>query len=151
MLLPVQGYLDINLRKNSEYVCLQHGHEDLEPEQHHRHGHRYYCHQGRPRVQDKAKEDKDEQVPRQDVGVEPHRERKRLAQLRHPLDKEHEWDHDRLGRPPRPLRRMPTIWVMTNVNRASTRVNEMLLVTGKLLGTSPTRFKTSKKMNRLRV
>jgi hypothetical protein len=40
---------------------------------------------------------------------------------------------------------------MINVNRASTRVKEMLLVTGKLLGTSPTRFKTSKKMNRLSV
>src|SRR3712207_6657159 len=53
--------------------------------------------------------------------------------------------------PPRPLRLMPTTWVMINVNKASTSVKEMLLVTGKLLGTSPSRFKTSKKMNRLRV
>src|SRR5919106_6939147 len=45
VLLPVQGYLDINLRKNSEYVCLQHSYEDLEPEQRYRHRHRYCCHQ----------------------------------------------------------------------------------------------------------
>src|ERR687894_1205465 len=161
MLLPVQGYLDVNLRKNSEYVCLQHGHEDLEPEQHYRHRHRYCGHQGRPRVQDKAEEDENEQMPGQDVGVEPHGERERLGELRHPLDKEHERDHDRFGRHPRrherlnvspsPLRLMPTTWVMTNVSRARTRVKEMLLVTGKLLGTRPSRFKTNKNTNRLRV
>ena len=95
-------------------------------------------------------------MPGQDVGVEPHGERERFGELRDPLDKEHEGTMMGLAGmpggtnastyPTGPLRLMPTTWVIPNVNSARTRVNEMLLVTGKLLGTRPSKLKTSKKM-----
>ena len=75
-----QGYLYINLRKDSEYVSLQHGDEDLEAVQHERHGDGDHGHV-RAEVQDKAQEDEDEQVPGQYVRVEPHRQREGLGEL----------------------------------------------------------------------
>src|ERR687894_202792 len=78
--------LDVNLREYSEYVGLQNGHEDLEPVEHH--GQRYRDRrdeaghgQAATEVQDQAEEHVDDEVPRQDVGVEPHPEREGLGEL----------------------------------------------------------------------
>src|SRR5215211_3625126 len=89
--------LYINLSEYSEYVSLQDRDEDLESEEHHRRGHADDRHKG-PEVQDEAEKDEDDQVARQNVGVEPQRERERLGELLEELDEPHERDHDRLPR-----------------------------------------------------
>src|SRR5215212_1777515 len=99
LLLPrVQRQLYVDLREYSEYVSLYYRDKDLKRVDHHRHGH-VDDRQGGIEEQDKAEEDEDDQVPRQDVGVEPHPQRQRLGdELLEGLDNEHERGHDRLGR-----------------------------------------------------
>src|SRR5918995_1801303 len=97
VLLAEHCQLDVNLREYSENVGLQDRDEDLEREEHDRGCHGDHSHK-RPEVQDEAEEDEDDQVPRQNVGVESHPERQRLGELLHDLDERHERDHDRLGR-----------------------------------------------------
>src|SRR5919107_25946 len=91
--------LDVDLREYSEYISLQYGHEDLEPVEHNRkwYGDERY---ERAEVQDQAKEHVDDQVPGQDVGVEPHPEREGLGELTEHLDAPHKRNHDELERQP---------------------------------------------------
>src|SRR5215210_3428473 len=89
--------LDIDLREYSEYVSLQYGHEDLEPVEHHGQWHGDYRDE-RAEVKDQAKEHVDDEVPRQDVGVEPHAEREGLGKFAKHLDAPHERHHQELER-----------------------------------------------------
>src|SRR5215210_79726 len=97
VLLAEHSQLYVNLCEYSENVSLEDRDEDLECEENYRGGHGDHGHE-RPEVQDEAEEDEDDQVPRQNVGVEPHPERERLGELLHELDERHERDHDRLER-----------------------------------------------------
>src|SRR5919199_486242 len=97
LLFGVDCQLDIDLREYSEYVSLKDRHKDLERVEHDRYGHGDDRGQG-PEVKDKAEEDEDDKVPRQDVGVESQSERERPGELLQDLGEEHERDHDGLGR-----------------------------------------------------
>src|SRR5919202_5899793 len=70
--------LYIDLGEYSEYVSLNYRDKDLKRVEHHGHGHGDERHDG-AEVQDKAEEDEDDQVPRQDVGVKPQSQRERLG------------------------------------------------------------------------
>src|SRR5215213_6489386 len=85
VILAEHCHLDVNLREYSEYVSLEDRDEDLEGKEDDRRGHGDHCHEG-AEVQDEAEEDKDDQVPRQDVGVESQSERERLGELLENLD-----------------------------------------------------------------
>src|SRR3712207_323129 len=78
--LAVDGLLYVDLRQDSENVGLKHGDKYLEPIEHYREGHRDDRHGG-PEVQDQPEEDEDDQVPSQDVGVEPQPKREGLTEL----------------------------------------------------------------------
>src|SRR5215210_103441 len=86
--------LYVDLREYSEYVRLEDGDEDLEGEEDYRRGHGDDRHE-RSEIQDEAQEDEDDQVPRQNVRVEPQSERERPGELLENLDEPHERDHDR--------------------------------------------------------
>src|SRR5919107_2204925 len=99
MVVAEHGQLDVNLGEYSEYVSLQDGYEDLERIEHHGQGHGDYR-DDRTEVQDEAEEDVDDQVPGQDVGIQPHPEREGLGELAENLDPPHERHHERLERQP---------------------------------------------------
>src|SRR5215210_8254908 len=99
MVLAEHGQFDVNLGEYSEYVSLQDGHEDLECIEHHGQGHGDYRDDG-TEVQDEPEEDVDDQVPSQDVGIQPHPERERLGELAENFGSPHERHHDRLERQP---------------------------------------------------
>src|ERR687890_1468984 len=88
----VYRQLYINLREYSEYVGLDYRDEDLKRVEDYRHRHRQERHDAHgSEVQDQAQEDEDDEVPRQDVGVESHPQREWLGdELLQRLDKEHE-------------------------------------------------------------
>src|SRR5215216_262607 len=97
VILAEHRQFDVNLREYSEYVSLKDRDEDLEGEEDYRRWHGDHRHE-RAEVQDEAEEDEDDQVPRQDVGVESQSESERLGELLESLDEPHERDHDRLER-----------------------------------------------------
>src|SRR5918994_4753065 len=97
LVVPEHRQFDVNLREYSEYVSLQNCHEDLEPIEHHGQGHRNYRH-GRAEIEDEPEKHVDDEVPGQDVGVEPHPDRQGLGELAQDLDAPHERNHDRLER-----------------------------------------------------
>src|SRR5215211_5848769 len=99
MVLAEHGQLDVNLGEYSEYVSLQDGHKDLESIKHYGQGYGDYRDEG-TEVQDEPEEDVDDQVPSQDVGIQPHPERERLGELAENFDSPHERHHDRLERQP---------------------------------------------------
>src|SRR5829696_1379255 len=99
MVLAEHGQLDVNLGEYSEYVSLQDGHKDLESIKHYGQGYGDYRDDG-TEVQDEPEEDVDDQVPSQDVGIQPHPERERLGELAENFDSPHERHHDRLERQP---------------------------------------------------
>src|SRR5215210_3209084 len=97
VILTEHCQLDVNLREYSEYISLQNGDKDLEGIEHYCQGHGDYRDKS-SEVQDEAEEDVDDQVPRQDVGVESHTEREGLGELPEYLDAPHERHHDHLER-----------------------------------------------------
>ena len=70
MVLAEHCQFDVNLREYSENVRLQDRHKDLEKVERHLQRHGDYSHKT-TEVQDKAQEDKDDEMSGQDVGVEP--------------------------------------------------------------------------------
>src|SRR5215203_2391651 len=99
MVLTEHGQFDVNLGEYSEYVSLQDGYEDLERVEHHGQGHGDYRDDG-TEVQNEPEEYVDDQVPGQDVGVQPHPEREGLGELAQDLNTPHERHHKDLGRQP---------------------------------------------------
>src|SRR5215203_6921528 len=99
MILAEHGQLDVNLGEYSEYICLQDGYKDLERIEHHGQGHGDYCDDG-TEVEDEPEEDEDDQMSRQDVGIQPHPEGEGLCKLAENLDAPHERHHEDLGRQP---------------------------------------------------
>src|SRR5215210_7420552 len=99
MVLTEHGQLDVNLGEYSEYISLQDGYKDLECIEHHGQGHGDNRHDG-TEVQDEPEEHVDDQVPSQDVGIQPHPEGEGLGELAENLDAPHERDHHNLERQP---------------------------------------------------
>src|SRR5919202_1421388 len=98
LLVGVHCQLYVDLREYREYVGLDDRYEDLERIENYRHGHGDERHDG-AEVQDKTEEDEDDQVPRQDVGIESHSQGERLGdELLEGFDEKHERDHDHLER-----------------------------------------------------